>query len=156
MRIACPSCAVAYEVPDSLLKPGRTARCAQCGHKWAPLPLEDPASPAHAGPPLTDPDERDAGLRPPDRPHLSAMDLLAAHRRRQQGSRFLRVAWIASSVVLVALVAAFIVWRNAVAEAWPPSARLYHMLRLGVPADAAPASAPPPAVAVPPAPAKPH
>lgn len=36
MRISCPSCSAAYEIPDHVLgKAGRTLRCARCGTEWA-------------------------------------------------------------------------------------------------------------------------
>ncbi len=35
MRLACPSCAAAYEIPDRMLTAGRPLRCARCGHQWA-------------------------------------------------------------------------------------------------------------------------
>ncbi len=37
MRIACPSCSAAYDVPDSLMTAGRVVRCARCGGEWAPV-----------------------------------------------------------------------------------------------------------------------
>jgi len=37
MRVACPSCAAAYEVPDALLTADRTVRCARCGENWKPM-----------------------------------------------------------------------------------------------------------------------
>jgi len=41
MRIVCPSCQAAYEVPETLLRaePGaapRKVKCARCAHAWAP------------------------------------------------------------------------------------------------------------------------
>jgi predicted Zn finger-like uncharacterized protein len=45
MRIVCPSCQAAYEVPDKLLSSGpRKVRCAKCGKDWmaeAEAPAED-------------------------------------------------------------------------------------------------------------------
>jgi predicted Zn finger-like uncharacterized protein len=37
MRVACPSCAAAYEVPDVLLTADRIVRCARCGENWKPM-----------------------------------------------------------------------------------------------------------------------
>src|ERR1700742_1418089 len=35
MRITCPSCNVAFELPTELLgKKGRALKCASCGHAW--------------------------------------------------------------------------------------------------------------------------
>ncbi len=36
MRIVCPACSAAYEVPDALLGTGRPVRCARCGREWTP------------------------------------------------------------------------------------------------------------------------
>ena len=47
MRIVCPGCEAAYEVPEAMLSPGRTVRCARCGRGWIPLPEQGRAvSPA--------------------------------------------------------------------------------------------------------------
>ena len=52
MRIECPACAAAYDVPDTLLKPGRPVRCVRCNALWQPdLPGgEPPAEPSAAEP----------------------------------------------------------------------------------------------------------
>ncbi len=36
MRIVCPACSAAYDVPDALLDTPRPVRCARCGHEWLP------------------------------------------------------------------------------------------------------------------------
>lgn len=36
MRLECPDCAAAYDVPESLVVPGREVRCVRCGHDWVP------------------------------------------------------------------------------------------------------------------------
>jgi predicted Zn finger-like uncharacterized protein len=38
MRITCPACSAAYEVPEHLLGTPRTLRCAKCNHEWTVLP----------------------------------------------------------------------------------------------------------------------
>jgi predicted Zn finger-like uncharacterized protein len=139
MRIACPACPASYEVPDSLIRPGRAVRCARCGGDWVPVaalpPVEpiEPAAPDMSPPPAwprhgphSVPAEADgaaASLEPPAR--LSAMDRLAAHPAWPQSRLRLRVAW-AASIVLLALGAwgAF-GWRGQIIDAWPPSARMY-------------------------------
>ena len=42
MRIVCPACSAAYEVPDALLGSPRPVRCARCGHEWLPQPAAEP------------------------------------------------------------------------------------------------------------------
>lgn len=44
MRITCPACAAAYDVPDRLVGARRRLRCARCGHDWQIEP--GPAAPA--------------------------------------------------------------------------------------------------------------
>lgn len=39
MRIVCPSCAAAYEVPVERLGPGRAVQCSACKAGWTPRPL---------------------------------------------------------------------------------------------------------------------
>ena len=62
MRIVCPSCRAAYEVPESLVAGGNAVRCAKCGRQWAPRPPaaapEPPPGPKPAPPPV-------AGTPPP-------------------------------------------------------------------------------------------
>ncbi|MCI0754489.1 zinc-ribbon domain-containing protein [Teichococcus vastitatis] len=56
MRIQCPDCAAAYEVPDTMLVPGRAVRCTRCGTRWQPMAAAGPAaSPAAEPPPDTEP-----------------------------------------------------------------------------------------------------
>ncbi len=43
MRIVCPSCQAAYEVPDKLLSGSpRKVRCARCATHWVPEPVPAP------------------------------------------------------------------------------------------------------------------
>ncbi|WP_211263336.1 zinc-ribbon domain-containing protein, partial [Acetobacter tropicalis] len=45
MRIVCPSCGVAYQVPAALLAKRHTLKCSACGVKWrVDLPVEEAAS----------------------------------------------------------------------------------------------------------------
>ncbi|MDQ1081572.1 zinc-ribbon domain-containing protein [Pseudoroseomonas cervicalis] len=52
MRLQCPDCAAAYEVPESLVAPGRLVRCVRCGHGWVPLPAPPRALPRTEMPPI--------------------------------------------------------------------------------------------------------
>ncbi|KXV57597.1 hypothetical protein AD948_13825 [Acetobacter senegalensis] len=46
MRIVCPSCGVAYQVPAALLAKRHTLKCSACGVKWrVELPVEEAAPP---------------------------------------------------------------------------------------------------------------
>jgi predicted Zn finger-like uncharacterized protein len=128
MRIVCPSCSAAYDVPDSLMTAGRSVRCARCGGDWTPVahvpdepdlpppPAPTPAPVATAAAPAA---EAVATVRP------SAMDRLAAHAALPPPSTRLRLAWAASILLLALLFGAAFAWRSQIVAAWPPSARAY-------------------------------
>lgn len=126
MRIVCPACSVAYDVPDSLVTPGRVVRCARCGQQWTPttlVELEPEPPPEESAPePIDEPPPAPVAARPI---RGSAMDRLAAHPAWPRPSARLRVAWIASVALLVLAVLAAFTWRTDIVTAWPPSARLY-------------------------------
>ena len=130
MRIVCPSCQAAYDVPDSLVLPGRIVRCARCSTEWVALTVEAPEQDEPE--PESFSDARDQPEL--DSPRLSAMDRLAqpVRLRALRGSG-LRAAWIASIVLLLALGWAAYAWRSNVMHAWPASIRLYSALGLSVP-----------------------
>jgi predicted Zn finger-like uncharacterized protein len=123
MRIACPKCAVEYEVPSSRLPPRKTVRCARCGSEWAAVE-EDEASSREVAAPLSEQElKRHAEAEEP-LPRMTAMDRLAATGLRPARSTRLVAAWILTLVILIAAVAATIVWREPVVRAWPPSGRI--------------------------------
>jgi predicted Zn finger-like uncharacterized protein len=63
MRIACPSCAAEYEVPDALLAGGpRQLRCTRCGHAFTGAL---PGAPPTAAPPSEPAAEAGPGAQPP-------------------------------------------------------------------------------------------
>lgn len=143
MRMVCPACSAAYEVPESLLTAGRVVRCARCAHQWTPLvapsePLEPAAQlplPAAGAPHWPDAEViEDVDVEAPealssDTPRFTAMDRLALHRANvEDDPRALRMAWAASIVALLLLVAATFVFRNEIAHIWPSSQRLYDAL----------------------------
>jgi predicted Zn finger-like uncharacterized protein len=121
MRIACPSCAAEYEVPDSRLKPGKLVRCARCSEKWLPrLPTDTQGMPNEASePPMPHPERDIASL-----PEVTAMDRLAASPAPQPARGRLIAAWVLTFVVLAAAVAAAIGWRDTIVRTWPASGRL--------------------------------
>lgn len=46
MLIVCPQCETTFSLPDELFKPGKKARCSQCGNVFAmTAPAPEPASP---------------------------------------------------------------------------------------------------------------
>lgn len=136
MKITCPTCAAAYDVPAERLAGGRTVQCARCRTGWVPLADEEapdkeapepPPAPAPvilpsaAFPTLPDPKPRVAAPAAPFPP-------IVPGNTRPRFPVFL--AWAASLALLGALAWAMVAWRADVMRAWPPSERLYAALGL--------------------------
>ncbi len=145
MRITCPTCDAAYDVPDARIAGGRAVRCARCGSDW--VPLADTAPPPQALPLPADaaPSQTvqaasvaavavpaattlafPAAMPPPTAPALPSSP---APARARPGPPIL-LAWAASFLLLGFLVWAGIAWRAGIMHAWPPSERLYAALGL--------------------------
>lgn len=137
MRIACPSCAAEYEVPDRLLAgPARRLRCARCAAEFAlpdtgaappPPPVQDP-------PPAPAPPEAAPSPAPPpaDPPPTPRVPLATAHDAPEAGgATALRRAWAASVLLVLGATASLLLFRGTVMEAWPPATRLFATLGLG-------------------------
>lgn len=117
-------------------------RCARCGAEWAPIPY---AAPDAVPEPVTIPPvpvaTADAEAEPslemrvplgfpaPAEPAGKVRASAFPWRGRQIAVTPL-AAWVASVVLLVALVAAAYAWRGPIMAAWPPSERLYAALGL--------------------------
>lgn len=143
MRIACPACAAAYEVPDRLLAgPARTLRCSRCGTDFAlprPEPAEPPAAPAieaappppPPAPPAMAPEPPAAAVPEPPRAPPPRPEPLATPRPAvaEVPPRLLR-AWVASIAVVLVAIVSLLVFHRAVMEAWPASRRLFAALGL--------------------------
>jgi predicted Zn finger-like uncharacterized protein len=123
MRITCPHCTAAYEVPTATLSSGRKVRCARCGAEWRVL--REPLPPSNLGLAASAPD--------PDRSGEGGAKVATAgsegHPERfawLSGGRLpaLRAAWIASGVVLLLIVASVVTWRQDIIKAWPAGARI--------------------------------
>lgn len=152
MRIACPGCAAAYDLPDALLAAGpRELRCARCGAQFRaslpepeapepvapePVPVPEPepvvAAPAPEPPPPAEP--------PPDRPppsrgprHAMPIDppLPAPEERPEASPRAAIVGWLGSLALIAVAIWAAIIFRAEIIAAWPPAARLFLALGLG-------------------------
>lgn len=149
MRIACPACAAAYEVPDRLLAGApRMLRCARCGASFAlprlespaPAPAEPPPEPeVAAAPPVESPPPAVAVTEPDPPPEVPAPDVavppehLAPEplaRRDEPPPRALVGAWAASIAAVVLGALSLLIFRATVMEAWPPSTRLFAALGL--------------------------
>ena len=48
----------------------------------------------------------------------------------RRGGAWLAIAWVVSVLAVIGAVAALVVWRDAVMQAWPPSIRAYVALKL--------------------------
>ena len=162
MRIGCPSCNAVYQVPDEQLVEGRVVRCVRCGTDWSPIvavPAEDGgagASVAEAGrAPATDVQvaalpEVPAEVLPEPDPEVPTRRMALdddpvatpvvtpataeppAEVRARRGGAWLAIAWVVSVLAVIGAVAALVVWRDAVMQAWPPSIRAYVALKLAV------------------------
>ena len=133
MRIACPSCAAAYVVPDSLLTAGRVVRCVRCGGEWVPVAAAPEPEPEEPPPVERQPAPTEA-VSPPLQPVVtarpSAMARLAAHPAWPEPSIRLRLAWAGSLALLILAIGAAFTWHEQIAAAWPPSARAYAVFGL--------------------------
>ncbi|ONG49023.1 hypothetical protein BKE38_21240 [Pseudoroseomonas deserti] len=131
MRIECPDCAAAYDVPEALVALGREVRCVRCAHAWVPRPAAAPVATAAGVPAEASMEAEGLPLRteaprlPPAsarvEEHLPAV--IPPPPRRSRAPVVL--AWIAS--LLAVGGAGFALWhyRLDVVSAWPPSARLF-------------------------------
>ena len=132
MRIVCPSCTAAYEVPEARLLPGQSVRCARCGTNWTPVAGPQPAAvPAAPQPPAAAP------LPPP--PTSSGAQIFSASSpfagMDRPGARFasgpaVLAGWVVSIAAVIGLCWAAVTWRYDIMHAWPPSERLYSTLGL--------------------------
>lgn len=141
MRIVCPSCRAAYEVPETLLAGGKTVRCARCGNEWTPIqvpPLPAAATPAPSFPEESPPPEEEPEGRRHIEPRLSGyrtrnIDTADDERPLPRDDEIelaprrggAVVGWLISLAILALLLWAAFAFRDAVISAWPPSARLY-------------------------------
>jgi predicted Zn finger-like uncharacterized protein len=126
MRIVCPACETAYDVPDTVLAPGRTLRCARCRSEWVPVAM--PVEEADAGQaPVAQPVLEAAA---PDR--VPAPIVPVASSYVSDGAAGPRVAviagWLVSLLLLGGMGYAAVAWRQPIAHAWPPAGRAYAWL----------------------------
>ena len=156
MRLECPNCAVAYDVPDALLAPGRTVRCVRCARAWVPIAAEPEAVPEPVAPEpqgwFTPEPEREPEQRPSDtvepegdldipkaapRPGFAPPAMFDTEPDEPQmdepEGRRSWAPWLASLLVLAIAAFALVQWRAQIMAAWPPSQRLYALLGLADP-----------------------
>ena len=125
MRIACPSCAAEYDVPESRVKPGKMVRCARCGGEWmAADDLADDVAEPDPGPTLAEAYPEPSAEPVVSAPAMTAMDRLPASRSVPPSQSGLIGAWVLTAVVLTGAATGVIVWREAIVRIWPPSSRI--------------------------------
>lgn len=127
MILTCPQCAARYQVEDGRVGPeGRTVRCANCGHAWRALPdltLERQRTAPEGPPPVTP-------TAPP-----SAAKVWREHvqtRRETVRAAGSGVAWTAAIMLVIAALAAAVVFKSAVVAAIPQTASLFAAIGLPV------------------------
>lgn len=157
MRIACPACNAAYDVPDTELRDDRVVRCARCGTDWAPvvpLPAAVPETGPEMGPELLADAAAARDLMPSGEAMLAGVAVEPAPEPRQmaldadapvavavaipaapavvarRAVPTLAIAWALSVLVVVGGLVTLAVKRDRVMAAWPPSTRLYAALGL--------------------------
>ena len=132
-----------------MLGTGKKLRCARCANEW--VPAEVPAVAVEAAPvavvapvvvappppvivaaplPVTEAPPRSAPGLPAAALHADAKPPASADPTPPARLPVL-LALGGSALVLVGLVAAALVWRGALMQAWPPSQRVFGMLGLG-------------------------
>jgi predicted Zn finger-like uncharacterized protein len=144
MRVECPSCRAAYEVPERLLgAKARALRCARCGTVFeaaAPVAEEErppppPPEPVRAAPPPPAPRAAPAPEPPAEEEEARFDDTppapLVPPPRRERPAKAPVLAWGASLLAVGGGVWALFAHRGAVVEAWPPAARLFLWLGMG-------------------------
>ena len=124
MRITCPACIAAYDVPDARIVPGQGVRCARCCADWVPVQ----AGPA---PPDVLDDPRPEPVREPS---LSQAPAPAGQVLLPGRPPVVLAGWVLSLVLLGCLAWAAYAWRADVMRQWPPSQRLYAAFGLTGPA----------------------
>jgi predicted Zn finger-like uncharacterized protein len=141
VRISCPACEAAYDVPETILTAGRKLRCARCQWDWAPItpppavgprPVS-PLGPAAQGLAFSAPPPETIADIPRVRPDPM---IVASHdpappppaRRGGAPAALVAAAWIASFAILAAAGWSLIAARQPIMHAWPASARLYAAL----------------------------
>lgn len=116
MRITCPTCTAAYDVPDARIVPGQGVRCARCGADWVPLQAASAPADDVDGPKPTLSSEPEA---------LALAHPLPILARNVRNPPFVLAGWVLSAALLACLAWAAYAWRTDIMRQWPPSQRMY-------------------------------
>jgi predicted Zn finger-like uncharacterized protein len=131
MRIVCPSCTAAYDVPDTRLPASGRVRCARCAHEWSVAPPDVPSRAAL----IPEPEIKSAPAPtlapiPPAEPPPRPWPALLVPTAEPTRNRAAGAAWTVSLLVLVVLAVAAYAYRVDIMRMWPPSARAYQLFGL--------------------------
>jgi len=123
MILVCPTCHTRYKVEDEALSqpPGRTVRCANCGHSWHYMPTSAPLARLRERLQATPAPELAATPRPA---------IIAPTSPRHRGRSGL--AWVILILLIGAVIVSAIFWRDQVVAMWPPAAQFYEMVGLKI------------------------
>ena len=147
MRIACPACNAAYDVPPAQLAPGRPVRCARCTETWVPIETED-ATPAitplpepprppppvqMAEPPATKPLPQPVPL-PADDPAPPPDTQAAIKARTRRRSPPVLMGWLITVLVLAELAYVVASYPGPITRTWPAAERAYALFGIHPPA----------------------
>ena len=125
MRIVCPSCHAAYDVPDQVVARRRKLRCARCGADFNAAGSEPAVQP------------RPAPAQTPDVPRVLAAErrpAVIADPAPQPGPdkpaprADVMAGWVASLALLVVMGWSAVNWREPIMQAWPAATRVYTVL----------------------------
>ena len=143
MRIACPACNAAYEVPNESLREGRMVRCVRCETDWAPIeavpapepepepePPPEPVAPAPVVETQPEPVIEPIKMAVEEEIPIPQPVLLPKPPPARRGPVLLVLAWVLSLAIVAAALAALYVGRERVMQVWPPSVRAYAALGL--------------------------
>src|SRR5215831_21111111 len=133
MRIVCPFCSAAYEVPDVMLGHGaQRLRCARCAREWG-IEVPPPTRSREPAQPAAQPTDIEPPLAAAPSPLLpAAPSRLGVDPRREDLFRPTNIdyddrpghpvlGWVLTLAVLVLLCIGAYVWRGQIMSVWPPS-----------------------------------
>lgn len=151
MRIACPECNAAYDVPGANLAPGRGVRCIRCSAVWVPVantdatpliqPQPEPAprpTPATVEataaapppePPPAEPPPPECPTSSPPSPATARVLVMKAHVQRRAVPALaglpVLIGWLVTVLVLAELAYIVVAYPGPIIRAWPPAERAY-------------------------------
>lgn len=134
MILSCPSCNTRYNLDAAALRGGLTVRCVKCGNSWHQDPPDD--MPIVVEVEVEDepevPEEEESAPEPAQSEKVDVPPVVRRRPALEPETKSLPVAWIVLAATVVALLSIAIGFRDGIASAWPPAARLYEAMWLPV------------------------